>query len=285
MSSGFYLFGSLLGYAPLLLLVAAPLTSRLDQWRGVEMLVGEPLGDEVAALYASPTFDERWAFLTNLFRDNGFDQINYAVLNTRVADRAEASVTQYSTMDRGWINHYLDSRLDLSDPHVRFVRDFGYRPYYFDASLAERLCPAERNVLRQAAEAGLRSQISVIFPGAPGEAGPTAGMTIGSSLDGADFRGSIRGREQQLIALAMIFHNLSIADVRQAQLDFSPLTARERDCLSHVAAGLRVGRIAERMKVSEVTVELHLRNARRKLGAATTPHAVALAILAGQLNL
>lgn len=248
-------------------------------------MVGELLAGDLDKLFDCRTVDERWTHVTGVFRAYGFDQVNYAVLNTATEDRADASVTQYSTMDPGWIDHYLSQRLDLQDPHVRFVREFGYRPYYFDQAMVDHLAPVERSVLQQAAEAGLRSQISVVFPGAPGEEAPTAGMTIGSSLDAKDFRASISGREQQLIALSMVFHSLSIGEVRRSQLDVAPLTQRERDSLRYVAAGLRVGRIADRMAISEVTVELHLRNARRKLGAATTPHAVALAILAGELRL
>ena len=79
--------------------------------------------------------------------------------------------------------------------------------------------------------------------------------------------------------------HLDRRDGRAAQLGTQPLSQRERDCLSFLANGLRVSRIAERMAISEVTVELHLRNARRKMKAATTPQALARAMLTGELSL
>jgi DNA-binding CsgD family transcriptional regulator len=62
------------------------------------------------------------------------------------------------------------------------------------------------------------------------------------------------------------------------------LTPRERECLLRLAAGDRVDRIGERLGISASAVELHLRNARRRLGARTSPEAVAKAILGGLIE-
>lgn len=56
------------------------------------------------------------------------------------------------------------------------------------------------------------------------------------------------------------------------------LTPRERECLEQIARGKRVQAISEMLCIAPVTVELHLKNARKKLGAATAPEAVALAM-------
>lgn len=63
------------------------------------------------------------------------------------------------------------------------------------------------------------------------------------------------------------------------------LSPRERQCLTMLASGLRTARIAERMQVTPVTVEYHLRNARRKLGALTREEALASSIRRGLLEL
>ena len=59
------------------------------------------------------------------------------------------------------------------------------------------------------------------------------------------------------------------------------LTARERECLSLLARGMRNDRIAHELDVSMVTVEFHLANARRKLNSATREQALALAVQMG----
>lgn len=56
------------------------------------------------------------------------------------------------------------------------------------------------------------------------------------------------------------------------------MSDREHDCLTLVAKGWRVAQIADHLGVSEVTVNFHLRNARKKLGARTLPETVAKAI-------
>ena len=58
------------------------------------------------------------------------------------------------------------------------------------------------------------------------------------------------------------------------------LTRREAECLLRLARGERVDRIAERMGLSNTTIEFHLANARRRLGARTSVEAVVQAILA-----
>ena len=61
------------------------------------------------------------------------------------------------------------------------------------------------------------------------------------------------------------------------------LTPRERDCLAFVAEGHRTAEIAHRLGIAETTAEFHIANARRRLGARTRDHAVALALRAGLL--
>lgn len=60
-----------------------------------------------------------------------------------------------------------------------------------------------------------------------------------------------------------------------------PLSPREREALTRLAAGHRTARIAEQMGVTAPTVEKHVAAARRKLRARTREQAVATAILGG----
>lgn len=66
-------------------------------------------------------------------------------------------------------------------------------------------------------------------------------------------------------------------DPPEAQDPAPPLTPRERAVLDLLAAGLRRDRIAWRLNISLPTVDMHVRNLRRKLSAQTTSAAVASA--------
>jgi len=64
-----------------------------------------------------------------------------------------------------------------------------------------------------------------------------------------------------------------------------PLSGRERQCLEEIARGKRVQAIAEHLEIAPVTVEMHLRNVRLKLGASTNPEAVARAMSSGAIDI
>ena len=70
-----------------------------------------------------------------------------------------------------------------------------------------------------------------------------------------------------------------------ADLKRGTLTQRERDVLALVAAGLTGVEIATRLSISPPTVESHVGNAMRKLGATNRAHATALALQAGLISL
>lgn len=56
------------------------------------------------------------------------------------------------------------------------------------------------------------------------------------------------------------------------------LSPREKQCLLHLARGLRVDAIAEALGTDPKTVEKQIASARAKLGAATPAQAVAIAV-------
>ena len=61
------------------------------------------------------------------------------------------------------------------------------------------------------------------------------------------------------------------------------LTEREREVMTLVASGLQGGDVAELLFVSPETVKSHVSNAMGKLGAHTRAHAVAIALITGQI--
>jgi DNA-binding CsgD family transcriptional regulator len=62
------------------------------------------------------------------------------------------------------------------------------------------------------------------------------------------------------------------------------LTDREREVITLVASGLQSGSVAERLFLSPETVKSHVQNAMAKLGAHTRAHAVAIAMVTGQIS-
>jgi PAS domain S-box-containing protein len=63
------------------------------------------------------------------------------------------------------------------------------------------------------------------------------------------------------------------------------LSKRECEVMTLVATGLQGGDIADRLFLSPETVKSHVQNAMGKLGAHTRAHAVAIALVSGQISL
>ena len=67
--------------------------------------------------------------------------------------------------------------------------------------------------------------------------------------------------------------------------DVDLLSARERECLLWLCAGLRVTEIGDKLSIRDSAVSLYITNAKRKLGSKTREQAVARAIFSGQIQL
>lgn len=228
---------------------------------------------------------DRWQRMTSHLASIGIDQVNYGLLDTPAANRVDARVRFLSTMDAGWIDYYGDNGFDAHDPHVTLVRQNNLLPYrWVETSLPRYDKPAEYEVLAMAADAGLRAQLQVTLTGTDGSLTPVGGMAMGSSLGTNLFR-EIEGHEADLITIAHLFHQRSIGEVRRLHRDVPPLSPRERDCLRFLASGSRIDMVAQKLGIARVTVEMHLRNARRKLKAASLPEAVAKAIFYQQISI
>jgi DNA-binding CsgD family transcriptional regulator len=72
--------------------------------------------------------------------------------------------------------------------------------------------------------------------------------------------------------------------VAAANTTRAPLTKREGEIMTLVAGGLQTGPIAERLVVTPATVSSHVQNSMAKLGARTRAHAVAIALVTGQIT-
>lgn len=225
-----------------------------------------------------------WAALTTTLAGIGLDQVNYAFLDLASYTRLEARGDPgFSTMRPDWIAHYSERRYDLDDEIVGHVRAGNFRPKLYRLGRPQDFTNV--GIINEANEAGLKSGLLVPLYGDYGSALPSAGIVMGSSLAEAEVERIIQEHAPMLVALGHIFHAGMVGELRRRRAGSTPLSDRERDCLQYAARGLRTTAIADRLKLAEGTVELYLRNARRKLDAKTLAEAVARAIQFQQIGL
>jgi len=244
--------------------------------------LAEALLDTYAGLVVAGTPQAKWAALTSGLARIGLDQINYAFLDFGTYGRMDArGDPAMSTMRRDWIEHYTAQRYDMDDDIVAHVRAGRFDPKFYRLSRPDHF--EHRDMAEEAREAGLQAGLLTPLPGPWGDHLPAAGIVMGSSLGEAEAERIARDHAPHLIALAHLLHTGLSGELLRRRAGSASLSGRERDCLTAVAGGLRTAQIADRLTLAEVTVNLYLRNARRKLAARTLPEAVAKAMLYGQI--
>jgi DNA-binding CsgD family transcriptional regulator len=133
-----------------------------------------------------------------------------------------------------------------------------------------------------AREAGQAS--CLVVPLRHGDARLPGLVGIFSELTQPNLERSLETRGSAL-CLAALAADQRMQAIQRAQVArHISLSPREQECLKWLGSGLRNDRIAERMGVTRPTVEMHLANARRKLGAATRDHALVKALSFGLID-
>jgi len=86
------------------------------------------------------------------------------------------------------------------------------------------------------------------------------------------------------VAAVHMHDNVMSSDLPMAALNLPMLSTREREILQWVAEGKTQQDIGDILAISHRTVEVHLRSARAKLGALSTPQAIGRAVGLGIIN-
>jgi len=202
---------------------------------------------------------------------------SHRILN---ADGTSQGVT---TMPVSWVEHYRASGYDKLDPGAgRAATLLGAGGDSFEApAFGEDWCAKERQMnweIRQ-----LKANGSFFVSQATPKPGVTSMISFITDASGAQYGQWIVSHGRHLRMLATTAH-VRLMELSGIAVANSPLTARERDVLRWLAEGHRVDRIAEKMGLSNRTIEAHLASARQRLGAKTREQALVLAVRMGLLD-
>lgn len=208
-----------------------------------------------------------WTRFSNYAANFGLDCL---ILYDLRGDKPEI----HTSMREDWTAHYRAQGYADIDPFFEHCLTPGLSIATGAAHLSRlrHLGAAQRRLIHEAGEAGFRSGFSLVLPAQPGFA-----WNLGSGLPPVALARLRRALGERLpLALRLMQMRLAAPP---------PLSAREVEVLEWLAEGLRTKEIAHRMSVTSVTVELHLRSARAKLGARTRDQALLQAVLRGAVRL
>ncbi len=238
------------------------------------------------SVLAAPNYPEAFRILADFSRDIGAGAVNCAVFdNTRMQ-----LVGVSSTMNSGAVDRYFAENLADDDPLIPRIHSdprpallgwgFGVTPLWQRGNSARMLEAMQKDGYN-----GL-----VYFP-VRVEGNPfSTSITIRNELEperGQAFLNSQFGLLQ--LAADIVGHRAAALfqgrGTGEHWHEFSKpiLSPREREVVQWLAGGLRTDQIAHQLKVSPVTIHMHLRSARSKLDARTREQLVAIAALRGLL--
>jgi DNA-binding CsgD family transcriptional regulator len=187
----------------------------------------------------------------------------------------------FDNFDPSFMERYREQRHFEADPFLHEVC-YGLTPR-ITCSAAEddwrMRTPRQQRIRDDAVEFGVRSAFFV--PTLPHGPDGFGGFVLSSGGDPRHFASCIRSHGGEIRLAAMHAHQTVRRVARGSAAVEAGLSARERECLQGLARGERISRIAVRLGVADVTVEMHVKNARAKLGAATRDQAIARAVAAG----
>lgn len=183
------------------------------------------------------------------------------------------------TYSDDWVARYLEQDYARIDPVVQGC----YRRFNpVDWKMLDWSGRGVREFMGEAQDSGVGNQgFSVPIRG---PAGQFALFTISHRCSDAEWERYTRAHVPDLIVLSHFVNQKALELERGTDMVSSQhLSPREIDALTMLAMGLSRAQAADSLSISEHTLRVYIESARYKLGAANTTHAVAKALLGGQI--
>jgi len=173
--------------------------------------------------------------------------------------------------------HYEKHALIFDDPCIKIATE-SILPYV----ISEDLCgyiftPNELNVIHTAVDFGLRQVFNAPFHNHVGGWGLVRFFHRENGRTSLKESGNLFTIHAELFLLSSYIH-ASLSRLLRSGEPSEVLSEREKHVLQWIAVGASAARVGDFLKISENTVNNHLKNIRIKLGAKNTPHAVAKAL-------
>ena len=222
-----------------------------------------------------------WSRLKSICKSLGLTEISYLVhaVPLGLPERMAESFCR-STIDPGWVLLYDSGRWIYTDP-VMHAAARQLEPVIWERFEVGRdfdeLPPSRQAMVRAAQDYGYSSGVCCPMHG---PAGVFATFSVLSRMPAADFRSVWQSENAEILRLARCLHTETAQSVTES-LSPDLLTPKEQQVLSAASRGFAAKVIASQLGCSRFTVEKHLANARNKLQARDTTHAVSLALTRG----
>jgi LuxR family transcriptional activator of conjugal transfer of Ti plasmids len=247
-----------------------------DRSRGQMRKIERACSEFLDGLHSSMTKEEFQRVAERASRDLGFRWYAYVC-------GGEGEPNVITSYPKNWVERYLEKNYLDVDPVLRR----GRRPeqaFVWDCrdSRAAR-SGRERRFFADALSVGIETGLTIPVRAGFGR---FAMLSFAADHPAPQLEQIVQDARDILQTMSVACHahaHARIANVRTQCTTNTPLTQRERQCLTWASCGKTREETAMILGVSPRAVRFHLDNARQNLGASTITHAVALAIRQGLL--
>lgn len=231
---------------------------------------------ESLSLAANP--DESWTAIVAASRKVGATALNAGAIT---ADTREA-IWSRTTMTKEWLKEYTEQRLYEIDPLVHGIQTRRL-PELHPAGLPLAGMPPDPRF--QILRTRLIDHGYAWFWGHLWREPVYENVVVMATQDDPRFmfgpNTACLIRTVSALMAARLSAPKEVEALYGERTGYKPLSVRERDVMHYLAQGLDNNGIAFKLGIAEVTVRMHLRNVRKKMGATTREQALALALLRG----
>ena len=235
--------------------------------------------DAVDDFRQAASLDDLWARLHRPLAGFGITGLLYACEAMPDIRKLDFSLI-LSSYDRAYMDAALASGLFYSNEFTQMAVAETVPALWGDTSRHERMTPEKERALDLDFDYGVTTGVTVPmhFHNGLGTSG------VGCHAAHMSWKEFERLWSENARTITAIINAFDVR-VRQDHADeIFPLTARERECLLWLAAGLRQQQIAFRLGTHPKTVEKQIDSARRKVKATTTAQALATALIFGLIS-
>ncbi len=225
------------------------------------------------------TVDLAWSLYSDALAKLGAKSAVYGFFPKTVGRSIASEVVAMSSHREEFNELYLDEGYIDHDPFAQYAMTEDHRPISWRDPRAKQF-QTEKSEFFQNAMIDFGMNYGITIPVRDASNWKLGGTGVcfeaGSDKEGDE----IVARVTPLVeSAAMLFH--SRVQEGDMMRQFFPLSVREKECLHWVAAGLTNKEIAFRLSLSDKTVELHVKNAAKRLNARNRTHAVSRALIYG----
>ena len=177
-----------------------------------------------------------------------------------------------------WFGPYIGEH--LGNFHGRKHMKTRYDPIWYGLDMIRQDWPEDSKAEAQLAYESMRRRVTIGVP-MHSNIGLSGAVSIGSRKPVDRFKRHFSANGSAMLLASHMAHQRMQKLFREGLAHRYRITARERECLLWISKGLQTGQVAEKLGVSEITIHLHIRKAKDKLGTKSRAETVAKAILLG----